>query len=152
MLVYWYSKLISPYTGTGPWWDYGVDQYSLKGMCLQTYWWQSIPIVAYGANPCVPPGWFLIACTKITFILPALIYVIYKLPSHGFRTLYVSFFVGCSIALSSTRMLRQTVVKDDDFSSYGVMLFGLMMKFRNTGYMVVWNRLGMIAVGCLIGF
>lgn len=156
MLVYWYSKSISPYTCSGPWWDYGVDDSSLKGFCRQTDWWQSIPLLSslgsHTTPSCVLPGWFLISYSNIALLLPVMVYVIYKMPSHKFRVALVLFFVGCSATQLGTKLYRQSSVREEGLTIYGAFLVNLLEKFESTGHMSSIVRLGNVVIGSLVGF
>lgn len=156
MFIYWYSKSVSPYTGSGPWWDYGVDHNSLKGYCMQTSWWQSIPLLSSlgttSTPSCVLPGWFLVSYSQISLIVPAIIYIIYKMPSHTIRALLVLFIVSCSATQLGVKLHRQTSIKEEGLSIYGSFLVNLLEKFESTGHMSTLGRLGTVAIGSLVGY
>lgn len=156
MLVYWYSKSISPYLGSGPWWDYGVDQYSMKGVCMSDPWWRSIPYFGSYGSPAVPtcllPGWFLVSYSQISLILPLLTYVICKLPNHASRLVLAIFLLLTSAFSIGLRLYTQTSVGEEAFTFYGSFLSDLLEKFESTGNMTTLARLGGVSVGCFTGY
>lgn len=152
MFVHWYVELISPYTGSGPYWDYGLDERSMKGHCMRdSTFWNSLPPLVNIVPYCLGPGWFLVVYTKIAVVLPAVVYVIYSLRNQLTRIVFVSFIVACSVAFTSMKMLNQTVISYDNISAYGALLIGLFNSYQDMGYTSPLSRIGVVAIGCLLG-
>lgn len=156
MLVYWYSRSVSPFTGAGPWWDYGVDRYTFKGMCRDDSWWKSIPYFANMGFPRVPacnlPGWFIVCYAQLSLILPLITYVVAKLPSFKHKFLLIGFMVTLSAGALSLQFYYQKVVQEEALTTYGVFLHNIMEKYSTTGYMSTLGKLGAAAIGCLAGY
>lgn len=156
MIIYWYSKVISPYTGSGPWWDYGVDRLSMKGVCLSEAWWKSIPYFgSFGmvaAPTCVLPGWFLVSYAQLSLLLPLITYLICKMPNYIYRFVLAGLLVIVSAASIGIKLNNQTSVRDEGLATYGTFLIDLLEKFESTGYMSSLGRLGSVTMGCLVGY
>lgn len=156
MLVYWYSKSISPYLGSGPWWDYGVDKFSMKGVCMSDPWWKSIPLFgSYGSPPvpaCNLPGWFIVSYTQISLLLPLITYIICKLPNYIMKFTLIAFLMLASAFSVGLKLYNQTSIDEEGFSVYGGFLADLFEKFESTGNMTTLARLGGVSAGCLIGY
>lgn len=156
-LVYWYSKSVSPYTGSGPWWDYGVDRLSLRGGCMQdSSWLRAIPYFGSTGSPRVPacnlPSWFIISYSQISIILPIVTYIICKLPGNLYRCLLI-LLLSCASALNiSYRMYVQETLTAEAFSQYGGFVPDLLEKFQSTGYTSTFGRIGCVSVGCYVGY
>lgn len=156
MLTYWYSRLVSPYTGSGPWWDYGVFRYSMKGNCLHESWWKSLPYFGCSGSPpvasCVLPAWFIVSYSQLSLLMPLITYLMYKLPTHTSRyalLLFVNIISGLQLAL---KMLRQTSFREEAFTLYGGFLADLIEKFESTGTMATLGRVGCVSTGCYVGY
>ena len=156
MLVYWFSKTVSPYIGAGPWWDYGTFRHSAKGVCMQDSWWKSILYFGSSGSPgspmCVPPAWFLVDYAQISLILPILTYILIKLPKNSLRFLLVALMSLMSATQTSIRLYTQNVVKEEAFTLYGSFLASLLEKFESTGNMSTIGKLGTVAFGSLVGY
>lgn len=156
MLVYWYSKSISPYLGSGPWWDYGVDKFSMKGVCMLDPWWKSILFFgSYGTPPvptCNLPSWFLVSYTQISLLLPLITYIICKLPNYVAKFSLIAFLMLASTLSVSLKLYNQTSISEEGFTVYGAFLADLFEKFESTGNMTTLARLGSVSAGCLIGY
>jgi len=154
MLVYWYSKSVSPYTGSGPWWDYGVDHNSIKGICMSDPWWKSIPYLgSFGLPPtCVPPAWFIVSYSQISLILPLITYILCKLPNYVLRSALAGLLLVVSASSIGVRLYKQTSVREEAFSLYGGFLTDLLEKFESTGYMTTLGRVGSVSIGCFVGY
>lgn len=156
MTIYWYSKSISPYLGSGPWWDYGVDQYSMKGVCMSDSWWKSIPYFGSIGMPPVPacllPGWFLVSYSQISLLLPMITYIIWKLPNYLTKFLLIAFLMVTSTLSVCLKLYNQTSINEEGFTIYGGFLADLLEKFESTGNMTTFARLGGVSIGCLIGY
>lgn len=155
MLVYWYSKSISPYTGAGPWWDYGVDENTMKGVCMRDSWWKSIPLLGSIGTPAVPscvlPAWFLVSYSHISLILPLLTYIICKLTSRG-RIAMIAYLSIVSALSTAYRLYSQSTVPAEAFQTYGALLSDLLEKFEATGHLTTLGRVGCVSVGSLVGY
>lgn len=155
MLVYWYSRSVSPYTGSGPWWDYGVDENSMKGVCMRDSWWKSIPYFGSIGEPpvptCILPAWFLVSYSQISLILPLITYIICKLP--GLYKCALILYLCCISAMSTSyRLYMQTTVPSEAFLTYGAFLANLLERFESTGHMATLGRVGCVSVGSLVGY
>lgn len=155
MLVYWYSKSISPYTGSGPWWDYGVDENSIKGVCMRDPWWKSIPLLGSLGSPSVPtcvlPAWFLVSYSHISLLLPLLTYIICKLSTRG-RFIMIGYLSVVSAFSTAYRLYNQSTVPKEAFLTHGALLSNLLEKFEATGHLTTLGRVGCVAVGSLTGY
>lgn len=156
LLIYWFGHSVMPYLGSGPWWDYGVGDLSVRNMCLNHPWWKSIPYLAsFGEKHmqlCVLPGWFLVSYTQISLLLPLITYIISKMSGYAMRFSFIMFVASISALSINYRLYVQTVVGEEAFSLYGGMLFNLIEKYENTGYTSALGRLGVVAIGCLFGY
>lgn len=155
-LTYWYSRLISPYTSDGPWWDYGVYRYSVKGSCMNEPWWKSLPYFGCSGSPsvapCVLPAWFLVSYSQLSLIMPLFTYILVKLPHHAARCLLVLFVTLISCLQIAMKMYKQTSLHQEAFSMYGAFLVDLMEKFQSTGTMSTIGRAGCVGLGCYVGY
>lgn len=156
LLVYWYSHSVSPYTGSGPWWDYGVDEFSMKGVCMRDSWWKSIPYFGSLSNPpvpaCVLPSWFIVCYSQISTLLPIITYILCALKNHLSRYLLTTFILLASAVNVGFRLYNQTSVKEEAFTLYGGFLTDLMEKFESLGHITTFGRLGCVTVGCFVGY
>lgn len=156
MLIYWYSRTVSPYTGAGPWWDYGVDESSQKGVCMRDSWWKSIPYFGSLGSPAVPscllPGWFIVSYIQLSLILPLITYVLCKLPNYLWRFALIAFLSLASATNIGYRLYIQTSVKEEAFTSYGSLLMNFLEKYESVGYMSTLGRLGSVSMGCFVGY
>lgn len=156
MLVFWYSKSISPYTGSGPWWDYGVHQYSQKGACMRDPWWRSLPYFGCStgvpAPACILPGWFIVSYSQLSLLLPLLIYILAGLVSNRQRFGLVTLLSLVSVAQLAFKLNIQTSIKLEHFSSLGSFAADLMEKFESIGFMSTLGKLGSVSMGCLVGY
>jgi hypothetical protein len=156
LLVYCYSRLISPYTGEGPWWDYGVFKYSMKGKCMSESWWKSLLYFGCSDSPpvaaCVLPAWFLVSYSQLSLLIPLITYLLYKLPNHITKYLLILFTTGISCTQLAIKMYKQTSLREEAFSVYGGFLVDLVEKFQSTGTMSTLGRVGCVTVGCYVGY
>lgn len=156
MLVYWYSKLISPYTGSGPWWDYGTDKYSMKGVCMSEPWWKSIPYFGSLGLPSVPacnlPSWFIVSYSQISLLLPTITYLLHSLPNFFAKITLVIFLICASAFNIGARLYMQTTIREEGFTIYGGFLSDLLEKFESTGHISTLGRIGSVSVGCFVGY
>lgn len=156
MLVYWYSRSVSPYTNSGPWWDYGVDEFSMKGVCMRDSWWKSIPYFGCLGTPPVPtcnlPAWFIVSYSQMSIIMPVIIYIICKLPNYVWRCILVAGLLLVSASNIGLRLYTQTSVKEEGFTLYGGLLSDLLEKFESTGHITTLGRVGSVTVGCFVGY
>ena len=155
IVVYIFSRYVAPYIGEGPWWDYGVNQYSLRGSCVNEEWWKVIPYLGtfgkFPASLCVPPAWFLTAYLQLGLIMPAFVYIIYHLPNHLQRCLFVIFLSLSSNLVFLSRLMRQESLPEEAFSTYGGLIATLIDKFQYVGTLSTFRHLGMIAASCYLG-
>lgn len=156
ILFYWYSKSVSPYTGSGPWWDYGVDKYSMKGVCMADPWWRSIPYLGSYGTPAVPscnlPSWFIVTYTQLSLLLPLITYLICILPKFTHKLILIAFLTITSATNVGLRLFNQTSIREEGFTLYGGFLSDLLEKFESTGHLSTLGRTGSVSIGCLIGF
>lgn len=156
MFVYWYSKLIAPYTSSGPWWDYGIDKTTIKGTCLSEPWWKSIPYLGGSGHPSVPacnlPSWFIVSYSQISLLMPLITYLICKLPGRFSRCLLVGLLSVASAGSIGLRLALQTTVREEGITLYGAFLADLLEKFESTGHLTTLGRLGTVSTGCLVGY
>ena len=155
-LVFWYSRSVSPYTGSGPWWDYGLDESTMKGACLATPWWRSIPYFGRPSNitmpPCSYPSWFLVSYAQISLLLPLLTYIICRMTSQLARIALVAFLTAVSSSLLAIRLYNQSTFGEEGFSLYGGFLTISEEKYEQLGHSATLGRLGSVSIGCLVGY
>lgn len=160
MLVYWFSRSVAPYLGAGPWWDYGLQSLSMKGLCMREPWWASIPYFGNLSSPPVPtcllPGWFIVSYMQISLIIPLLTYILYALGTKGLghvlRFGLVVFLCFLSSASLSIKMLQQTAIEPEGVVLFGPLAFDVMEKYEVSGQLTAIGRLASVAVGCLLGY
>lgn len=156
LLTYWFSRSISPYLSSGPWWDYGFDEMSMKAICMREPWWKSIPYFGNMGIPSVPtcllPGWFIVCYIQLSLIIPMITYILINLSNNLKRTMLIAFLSVISSAALAIRAHKQTAIVPEGISLFGGMAFNLMEKYEPTGYLTSLGRLGSVAVGCFIGF
>lgn len=160
MLVYWYARLIAPYTASGPWWDYGVIKHSLRGICVNEQWWKSIlyfgchgtPSVSPPISPCIPPAWFIVSYSQISLILPLVTYIIIRLPNRLWRIALMAFLCTISVLQFAIKIANQTTIDGKAFTLYGGFLVDMMEKFESSGQMSTIGRVGCVSIGCYVGY
>lgn len=78
LLVFWFARHVSPYTGTGIYWfDYRTDRENARGFCAEQSWWTMLTMSAADVKiplDCVPQSWYLSNDFRTLMILP--IYVV----------------------------------------------------------------------------
>lgn len=155
MLVAYFSKLVLPYLGSGPFWDYGVSPHGRRH-CIEGPWLQGLTLFGlYGDIPsriCNPPGWFLVCYTQLALIVPLVTLVISRLPNYKARFGLVFFLLVVSSANTVMRFLVQRVEVFDKVNEFGVVVVGMIDKFEATGYFDSLSRLGDVVTGCLSGY
>lgn len=156
MLVFWWTKLISPYLSNGPWWDYGLTGTTMRGICLAGGWWKSIPYFGcqgtLSVSACVPPAWFIVSYSQISLILPLVTYIIVKLPNNLCRIMMMAFLTAVSTAQLTFRLATQSSIDGNSFLAYGGFIVNLLEKFQSSGQMSTLSRLGCVSVGCYVGY
>lgn len=156
VLTYWFNALIMPQLGSGPLWDYGVDNSTTSGMCKIANWWQSIPHVSnvgkYPLPACNSPGWFLGAYTQIALLMPLLIYMLAEYKHEISRILLVIFVASISCVNVGIKMYQQQVISADALADYGGFLVVLIEKYEASGYMDTLSRFGTVTIGALLGY
>lgn len=99
LLFFWYTRDFSQYIGSGPLWDYGTSEYSLRGMCKQESIWEVLFLTANDRTveaQCVKPGWYLVCDFYFHLVSPLFLLALAKSRKLGY-----SLIVG-AIALSLT--------------------------------------------------
>lgn len=155
ILVYWFNSLIMPHIGSGPLWDYAIDNSTMIGNCQNAAWWQSIPLtstVGLPAPACNPPGWFLGAYSQIALLMPLVIYLIASYKYEISRISLIVFIAIISSINNGFKMSRQDVVPMDVITKYGSYLVVIIEKYENSGYMDTLSRFGTVAIGALLGY
>lgn len=155
LLAYWFSRSISPYLSSGPWWDYGFDEMSMKAICMREPWWKSIPYFGNTGIPSVPtcllPGWFIVCYIQLSLLMPIITYILVNLVSTLKRIGLVLFLSLVSCAALAIRAHQQTAIVPEGISLFGGMAFNLMEKYEPTGYLTSLGRLCSVSVGSLVG-
>lgn len=154
--VYGFARYIGPYIGAGPWWDYGVDKYSIRSLCQHSDWWTIIPYFSshesMPASFCVPPAWFLVVYLRLALLIPIIVYILYKLPNEWCRSIFVLILSLITNMQFSSRLYRQESLKDEAFTLYGGFLVILLDKFQVTGAMFSYTHIGLLAISCYSGY
>ena len=156
VLVYLYARLVGPYTGASPWWDYGVEHYTPRGVCMRESWLKAIPYFGIidqpSASSCNFPAWFIVSYSQISLLLPLVTYIIVKFPNCYSRILLILFFCFVSVFKISMRQLTQTSINYRSYPLYGGFMANLMEKYEFGGQMSSLGRVGCVSIGCYVGY
>jgi hypothetical protein len=155
-LLYWFNKLIFPYVGSGPWWDYGSYKLSVTYMCLHEPWWKSIPYLSafgiYPASCCLPISWFLTNYLQLWLIIPLVTLLYYRLPNNFARSLLTCTMCAISCAYTIAALASQNTINERYISSYGLFFADIMEKFESTGSMSAVSRASSVMIGLYTGY
>lgn len=155
-ITYIYNRSVSPYTGSGPWWDYGVDRMSFRGHCQNESWFKIIPYFGSTSIPPVPgcnsPAWFIVSYIQLSLLLPLITYLLYKLPNFLSRFLLVGFIVFISSLSVGINLSKQEAIPVGDFTKFGGFLGLIVDKYEISGYLTTFGHLHSVSIGCFIGY
>lgn len=154
-LIILFNRWITPLIGSGPWWDYGLDNLSYRKFCKISSLNQIIPQLVNYENiipVCNAQAWFLGPYTQVAFFIPLVSYIIFKLPNQFARVIFVAIMSLISAANVSIRLFNQEVVPAEAIGDYGAFMVGVVEKFETTGYMDTLSRFGSIMIGCYSGY
>lgn len=154
-LVIFVNRWLTPLSGSGPWWDYGLDHLSGRWFCMKSSLIQAIPPLANYGSPvpnCNPQAWFLAPYTQIAFFIPLITYIISSLPNQLINVLFVAILSLISSANVTIRLINQEVIPIEAIGDYGAFMVAVVEKFETTGYMDTLSRLGSIVIGCYSGY
>jgi len=151
-LVFAYAKLISPYLGEGPLWDYGTTKFSRREMCSRENWNRWLyPIGVTIVDPCVLPAWFLGVYFQLCLIIPLVAYLFTKLPSDKLRLFFVAFCSLSSSSMFNIRLAQQKSIDVESFSTYNGLLAELTLRFEKVASYEMMDQFGLAVIGCYIG-
>jgi peptidoglycan/LPS O-acetylase OafA/YrhL len=152
ILVFWFIKTTSVYMTDGPLWDYGTDDKSTKGLCINDHWWKSLLYVGnWGTMQpiCILPAWSIIVDAQYSLVMPAMIYLIFKHKRLGYLLLLIPIVV--STTKMTIQLANQTAVKTSDMAKIRLHVYPLISRFAAEFYNTAWNRIGPVAIGIFGG-
>lgn len=154
--IYWLFRSVVPYLGSGPFWDYGVDNMSYASVCKLEPWWKSLLVFSKFHDPsnshCIGPSWYLTTYLHLALTTPLLVYVITNLPNHFTRLCLFVFIVLISTINNAIRIMSTTVLGSEAFVTIGGLIFHLFERYEEGYYFDTLGRLGGFVTGCYAGY
>lgn len=153
LLVFWYTRDVSEYIGSGPLWDYSTADTSLRSVCKQ----ESVLVpLLFQANfkpidqHCVKPAWYLANDYQYLLMTPIFIALLMKSRLLGYL------FIGISMAASLAGQFF-TVLYSKEFTDFDAlvnfkpMFATYVLKDLWRLYVLPYNRLPPYLIGLLAG-
>jgi len=151
-VVFAYAKLISPYLGSGPMWDYGTTSFSRRSMCAREGWNRLLhPIGRNILDPCVLQAWFLGVYFQLCLVIPIVVYLLTKLRGEKQRLIFVLFCSLSSSSLFNIRLTQQKSLDAESFSLFNGLLAELTLRFEKIASYDMTDQFGLAAIGCYLG-
>lgn len=154
LIIFWYTRDLSEYIGSGPMWDYGTSNSSIRWICKHESITEAITLRA-NLKPlqehCVKPAWYL--ASDFQFLLVTPIYLIILVLSNKLGQLVIiSSIIFSLIAQFLTVFLSKDI---DDFETlinfkpmFGTYVLGNLWKL----YVLPYNRICPYLIGLLTGY
>lgn len=156
LVIYWSLRLVVPYLGSGPWWDYRVDNLSVGSLCKNEPWWKSLLLFSSLDEPatsfCVVPAWYLTSYFQLAFLVPWITYIIVIIPNNLVRFGFFLFLTLLSIFNNMIKLASLTVIGPEAFSVVGGLFFNISERFQVIGYFDTLGRLNDVVAGCFVGY
>lgn len=153
MIVVLYTKTISKYTGSGPYWDYGTSSLGHRRSCEEESWFWTILFGANFKSPlnhCVATAWYLANDFQFFLVTPIFLSALNKNPKFGKKLLKFAIAAGYvagfySIFVTELEDLRPVArFMPQGFKTYVTNL--------NNNYTRPQYRIPAYLIGLLIGF
>lgn len=99
IILFWYAKSLLHLTSSGPMWDYGTNNMTLRAICQRESWIYPLALVSNWHplhEECIMPSWYLGNDMQYYMITPLLLIMLYKSPLAGWLVT-LSMLVGCWI-------------------------------------------------------
>ena len=152
LLIFWYVKTLSVYVSHGPIWDYGTDDKSTKGLCINDHWWKSVLYLGNLGTMqplCILPAWSIIVDAQYSLFVPPVLFLIFKRKRLGHLLLLAAILV--STTKMSLQLANQTAVRTSDMAKIRLHVYPLISRFAAEFYNTAWNRIGPVAIGIFGG-
>lgn len=153
LVVFSYAKLFAKYTGSGPFWDYGVSGESNRRKCEQESWLAMFTFTSNFKNPfehCIQSAWYLGNDYQFFLVTPFLLMLLelrFKLARKIIIFLILlSFLSGfwSILKVSQTIDLRSV-------SKFAPSAFKTYVLFLGPNYTYPQNRISAYLIGLLYG-
>lgn len=152
-LVFWYTRDLSEYIGSGPLWDYATANTSLRATCKRESF--AVPLM-FGANfkpleeHCVKPAWYLANDFQFLLVTPALMLLManHKLVAY----LLIGLMVALSLLLQFLTVFSWAEL--DDFGAlinFKPMFGAYILKNLWKLYVLPYNRIPPYLIGLITG-
>ena len=153
LLIFWYTRDVSEYLGTGPLWDYATASTSLRSVCKQE---SALVPLLFQANfkpleqHCVKPAWYLANDYQFLLITPIFMALIMCNKWLGYLTISLSI-------VASVVMQFLTVFQAPDFTDYETIInfkplfIPYVLKDLWKLYVLPYNRIAPYLIGLLTG-
>lgn len=153
-LVFWYTRDVSEYIGSGPMWDYATANTSIRSMCKRE---SIIEALFFRANlkplqeHCVKPAWYLASDFQFLLVTPFFLFLLAKSAKFGQATIVAAIIV--SLILQFVTVFTSDSI--DDFATlinFKPMFGAYILKNLWKLYVLPYNRICPYLIGLLTGY
>lgn len=153
LIVFWFSRDVSEYIGSGPLWDYSTANTSLRSICKQES--LTVPLL-FQANfkpldhHCVKPAWYLANDYQFLMVAPLFMMLIMKSVRLGYTIIGLS--IVCSLVAQFWTVFYSSEVEDfGALINFKPMFATYVLKNLWQLYVLPYNRIPPYLIGMLTG-
>lgn len=153
IVIFWYTRDVSEYIGSGPFWDYATADTSLRSMCKQESVF--VPLL-FQANQkpieqhCVKPAWYLANDYQYLLITPIFMALIIKSSLIGYTAIVLS-VVSSLIAQFLTVYYAKDFTDFEGLINFRPMFAAYVLKNLWRLYVMPYNRIAPYLIGIFTG-
>lgn len=154
LMVFWYTRDVSEYIGSGPMWDYATANSSIRSTCKRESFTDALLFKANFKpllDHCVKPAWYL--ASDFQFLLVTPIYLILLAKSERLGKLAIQISIALSLVLQFMTVFWSNEI--DDFTTlinfkpmFGAYVLHNLWKL----YVLPYNRICPYFIGLLTGY
>lgn len=153
VIIFWYTRDVSEYIGSGPLWDYATADTSLRSMCKRESF--LVPLL-FQANQkpieqhCVKPAWYLANDYQYLLVTPVFMALIIKSSLLGYTAIALS--VASSLAAQFFTVYYARDFTDfESLINFKPMFVTYVLKNLWRLYVMPYNRIAPYLIGILTG-
>ena len=106
ILLFWFSQSVFMHTSSGPLWDYGTSNMTLRSICRQESWLWPLTMTS-NLHPlheeCIMPAWYIACDMQFYLVTPLILILLHKSPLMGWLASIGA--IGACISLRLHRYL-----------------------------------------------
>lgn len=153
LIVFWFTRDVSEYIGTGPLWDYSTANTGLRSICKRESF--TVPLL-FQANfkplehHCVKPAWYLANDYQFLLVTPLFMMLIMRSVRLGYSV--IGFSIFCSLVAQFMTVFHTNEM--DDFGAlinFKPMFATYVLKNLWQLYVLPYNRIPPYLIGLLTG-